>query len=190
MVQDFTLVRADRLLMCGLCLLAWLIEPTLSDSPPSVAALMFVRFVPIFILFGSLYGHALAGAIIGSGLFFALLGAGAMSAVMWDTNLLESGVKLLGHATGIANLLYAFAAMGLLLCVAAVFSARKSTGQSGPRRWRMATQLCVLVQLALIVELGYTGWRCAGGSEPRAPSMAAFKKVGREMMPRRIPRSA
>jgi hypothetical protein len=179
-VPDFTLARADRLFMIGMCVLAWLIEPAVSDSPLALSGLMFVRVVPVFILGGSLFGHALAGAIVGAGLFFGLLGAGAMSAVMWDTGLLESSAKLLGHASGVANMLYLFAAVGLSLCVVGSFAVWLRKRPSRIQYWQWTTQICVLVQLALIVELGYTGWRYAAHPERRSANVTTMKKLNRQ----------
>jgi hypothetical protein len=45
-VPDFTLARADRLFMIGMCVLAWLIEPDVRDSPLALSELMFIRSCP------------------------------------------------------------------------------------------------------------------------------------------------
>ncbi|HTQ39179.1 MAG TPA: hypothetical protein VMJ32_09120 [Pirellulales bacterium] len=182
-VHDFTLVRADRLLLIGLCLLAWLIEPTFSDSPLALSALMFVRVVPIFILGGSVYGRALTGAFIGAGLFFGLLGAQAISVVMWDTHLLLPVTTLLKHSAGIANLLYAFAALGLVVCVVGSFAIRQGKNRAHRISWRLATQVCVLVQVALVAELGHSAWRYIAQTDKHSNTVATAKMYHRENIP-------
>jgi hypothetical protein len=181
--HDFTLARIDRLLVILFCMLAWLVEPNINDSSLALSGLMFVRFVPVFILGGSMCGHALAGAVVGAGLFFGLLGMGAMSFVMWDTYLLTLGATLVRHAAGIANLLYLFAAAGTFLCVAGLFAARRENEQSHKRCVRLATQVCVLVQLALVAELGHIGWRYATHADQRIANVATAKRTHRGIMP-------
>jgi hypothetical protein len=113
---------------------------------------------------------------VGAGLFFGLLGAGAMSAGMWDTGLLASCAKSLRHASGVASMPYLFATVGLLLCVVGSFVVWLRKRPSRVHYWKWAAQVCVLVQLALIVD---TGWRYAAHLERCSTNVTTMKKVNR-----------
>src|SRR5690242_6025370 len=85
--QHFTDSRLSspvRLLLAVIAILSWLIQPTAADSIPAITLLMFLRFVPVFVLIGSRFGHAGAGAIVGMAIFFIMMGAGSLSFVTWD----------------------------------------------------------------------------------------------------------
>lgn len=163
--KDSALHPIVRLVICGLCILAWMIQPETTDSSGATTLLMFLRFVPIFIIGGSLHGCARKGALIGVALFFTLLGLEALSIVIWDVHLPESALKMVRHAGVLANLLYGLALVGLLLCGAVTFAVRRERRKVSERYLRLAMQVLVMVQLALVVEIGYTGLRHAIGAD-------------------------
>jgi hypothetical protein len=83
-LKDRTVRSIFRLLLGGLCVMAWLIQPEPSDTPFAISMLMFLRFVPLFVAAGSIWGRAGRGAMIGIGLFFFVMGTEALSILMWD----------------------------------------------------------------------------------------------------------
>ncbi len=160
-IEDSTLHPVVRLALSGLWVLAWVIQPDTTDSPVALCLLTFLRFVPIFIVGGSLYGRAGTGALIGLGLFFALMAAESLSIVIWDANLFESSAKL----GTLSNLLYLDGLIGILLCGAAMLAMRQGKLLVPNRFLRLSMQVLVAIQLALVIELAYTGFQSAVGTD-------------------------
>ncbi len=166
-IQDCTLSPVVRLLIGGVCFLAWLIEPVTTDPTLGTSLLMFLRFVPVFIIGGSQCGRAGRGAIIGISLFFTLLAIEALSILLWDAHpvLQICSFKPARHAGNLANLLYLLAGLGVLLCAAATIAMRQRKQGSYHNYLRWSVQVVIAVQLAIVVELGYTGLRQAIGAD-------------------------
>jgi hypothetical protein len=153
-LDDFTLSPLARLLVCGVCLLTWVIPPGSTYAPFDLSLLMFLRFVPVFIVGGSLCGHAMRGTIIGMGLFFVLMAADSLSLLMWDIHrIVPVAFKPVRHATNLANFLYLFGAAGLLVSGAATLAHRQNKHQAYKRYLRLSLQALMTVQLAIVIEL-------------------------------------
>lgn len=176
--NDCALHPIVRLVICGACLLAWTIKPGATDPPLAISLLMFLRFVPIFIVGGSFFERAAAGMLIGSGLFFALLGAESLSLAMWDAHLAipVASFKVVWHAEYLANVLYLLGVVGLLLCAVVTHALRREQQYAYQRYLRLSVQALVMVQLALVAELGYTGLRHAIGTDQNSAGIVETLK--------------
>jgi hypothetical protein len=166
-LSDFTLHPIARLVISGMCILAWVIQPEPSDSAVATGLLMFLRSVPIFIVGGSACGRAATGALVGVAIFFALMWAVSVSLVMWDAHLPSSSMRLVQHATRLANLLYLLGGLGLILCIAMTVALHRRRWMISQRYFRMSMQVLAIVQLAIVLELGYTGLRHAIGADQK-----------------------
>jgi len=157
-INDSTLHPLAQVMIAGICFLAWLIEPSTNDSLVASSLLMFLRFVPVFVVGGSFYGRAGTGTIIGISLFFTLMATESVSVLLWDAHpvLQVCNFRPVEHAGNLAKVLYTFAGCGVLLGAAAIGAARKKSRRSYQKYVGWMRQLLVAVQLALIVELGYT----------------------------------
>jgi hypothetical protein len=167
-----------RRLLFGVCVLAWVIAPRTSDAPWALSLLMFFRFVPIFIVGGSLCGYTRRGGILGIGLFFGLMAFDSLSLPMWDIQRINpESRKLVRHATNLAGILYFVGAVGLLLTVAAALARRRDKHQAYKRCLRLSLEALIAVQLAFVVELGYTSLRHFTGAERNHAGMIATLKT-------------
>jgi hypothetical protein len=165
-LNEFTLSPLARLLICGVCLLMWVVPPGLTYAPFDLSLLLFLRFVPIFIVGGSLCGYTMRGTILGMGLFFVLMAADSLSLLMWDINqVVAVAFKPVRHVTNLANFLYLFGAAGLLVSGAATLALRRDKHQAYERYLRLSLQALMAVQLALAIELGYTSLRHFTGAD-------------------------
>lgn len=158
-VSDSRLSPPVRLLLVGIALLSWLIQPSAADSIPAIALLMFLRFVPVFVLIGSRFGRAGAGAVVGMAIFFVMMGAGALSFVTWDAAMVGSATHAARQAVNLGNLLYVLAALSLALCLAVIFHFNRNTSQPTGQHARYLLQIMLAVQLVVLVELAYLGYR-------------------------------
>ena len=176
-LSDFTLGPIARLLVCGVCILAWLIPPSPTDPAGSLSLLMFLRFVPIFVVGGSLCERARKGTIIGLGLFFVLMAADSLSFPMRDIYTIDpESFRSVRHLINLANLLCLFGLVGLLLCGAATISLRRGNHHGYRRYLRLTLQAVVAVQLAFVIELGYTSVNhFTGGAHNKSGRMATQK---------------
>ena len=156
-IHDSTLHPIVWLLFTGLLGLAWLIEPDTNDSPIAISLLMFLRFVPIFILGGSLWGRVGTGAVLGVSLFFALMGAESLSVLMWDAPLSILTTTLVRHADWLANALYLLGLFGLVACGIGTFVLRHEKLGMSRRYVQFSLQVLAAVQIALVIELAYIG---------------------------------
>jgi hypothetical protein len=157
-INDSTLHPIVWLLFSGLLALAWLIQPETNDSPIAISFLMFLRFVLIFILGGSMWGRVATGAVIGVILFFALMGAESLSVLMWDVPLSKLSTKLVQHADWIANALYLLGLLGLVACGAVTYVLRHKKLHMSRRYVQLSLQVLATVQIALVIELAYIGF--------------------------------
>ena len=162
-LNDCALHPIVRLVISGVCLLAWTIKPGTTDPPLAISLLMFLRFVPIFTVGGSLYERAATGTAVGIGLFFALLGAESLSIPMWDARLAfpASRITAVWHAEHLASIIYVLGAVGLLLCAVVTRGLRRERHAAYQHYLRLSVLALVIVQLALVAELGYAGLRHA-----------------------------
>ena len=157
-IRDSTLHPIGWLLLCGLLILAWLLQPAKTDTALTTLSLMFLRFVPVFIVVGSLWGRAGAGAVIGIGLFFALLGIESLSVLTWEVNLAKYNAWLVPHATWVTDALFLMGLVCLMICGATTFVLRREKNAPSKRHVRRCLQLLVIIQTVLIVDLTYSGF--------------------------------
>jgi hypothetical protein len=156
-IRDSTLHPVAWLLLSGLLALAWIVQPTRTDSTLTISSLMFLRFVPLFIVVGAIWRRAGTGLIVGVALFFALMGLESLSVLMWDVALPRPATRLVPHAAWLSNALYLLGILGLLTCGVTTFMLRREKAAMSRRYLQRCLQMLGLVQIALVVELTYTG---------------------------------
>ncbi len=162
-LNDCTLHPVVWLILSGLWALAWIMQPEASDTTWALSSLLFLRFVPMFVVVGSLWGRAGTGALVGIGVFFVLMGVESLSLLMWDARLPRSSATLVRHASGVGNALFLIGLAGLLGCGAATFLLRRDRQARSRRFVRRCLEVLAIVQIALLVELTCTSWWLAGG---------------------------
>src|SRR5262249_27527039 len=97
-IIDSRLNPVLRWVLAGVAILSWIIQPRPFDSTLAITLLMFLRFVPVFVLVGSCFGRAGAGTIVGVALFFAMMAAESLSFVAWDAELVSSASQIAQQA--------------------------------------------------------------------------------------------
>jgi hypothetical protein len=157
-IRDSTLHPIVWLLLSGLLVFAWVLQPVKTDASLSTVSLMFLRFVPVFIIFGSLWGRAGTGAIVGIGLFFGLMGVESLSVLTWEVDLSSHHARLFRHAAWVGDALYLLGLVGLLACGAATFILRREKKALSKRYVRRCLELLLIIQTVLVVDLTYTGF--------------------------------
>lgn len=157
-IRDSTLHPIGWLLLSGLLVLAWVLQPTKTDTALTTLSLMFLRFVPIFIVVGSLRGRAGTGAIVGIGLFFALMGIESLSALTWEVNLSGHSAWLAQHAAWVIDALYLTGLVCLMICGALTFMLRRPRNTSSRLSVRRCLQLLLIIQTVLVVDLTYSSF--------------------------------
>jgi len=156
-IADSTLHPIVWLVFIGLLILAWLIQPGKVDSPIGVSLLMFLRFVLGFVVVGSILGRVGAGMLVGIGLFFFLMCVNSLSTLMWDTPLSKIIINPIQHAEWLANALFVLGLLGLIACALITFALRSRRLELSRRFARVSLQALSILQILLLVELGYTG---------------------------------
>ena len=139
---------------------------------------MFLRFVPIFTVGGSMCGCVARGTVIGMGLFFVLMAADSLSLLTWDVHhIIPEGFKAIRHATNVAMVLYLFGGFGALASVAAGFALRQNKHHMCARYTRLSLQALIAVQLSLVIELGYTSLQQFTGAGRHHAGMMTTLKI-------------
>jgi hypothetical protein len=181
-IADCSLNPVTRLVIGGIFMLAWVIQPAAHDPALAVILLMFLRFVPLFVIGGSLCGRTGVGTIVGIGMFFALMGAESLSLLMWDGELTlpEVNRKLVRHAGDVSRVLYVLGAVGLFACVATAVALRGEQHNAYAHYLRLSLHVLVAVQLALVAELAYTSLRHFTGVSGQEGMLATVKVLQRK----------
>ena len=157
-ISDSTLHPIAWLMLSGLLVFAWILQPVKTDSVLTISSLMFLRFVPLFIVVGSFWGRAGTGAIVGTGLFFGLMGLESLSVLMWEVDLSKHSPKLVRHAAWVGDALFLLGLLGLLACGAMTFMLRRENKALSKRYVQRCLQFLLILQMMLVVELTYTGF--------------------------------
>jgi hypothetical protein len=158
--SDFVVSPLVRIIVLAACLLAWIIQPEATDHSLALSLLMFLRFVPIFIVGGFLCGRVARGAVIGTGLFFILMMTDSLSLLTWDfQHIIREDLKTVRHASNLATILFLVGGVGLALTVTATFARRQNRSHAYERYLSLSLQALVAVQLAFVIELGHTSLR-------------------------------
>jgi hypothetical protein len=181
-IADCSLHPVARLMIGGIFMLAWVIQPAAHDPALAVILLMFLRFVPLFVIGGSLCGRTGVGTLVGIGLFFALMGAESLSLLMWDGHITlpEVNRKLVRHAGDVSRVLYLLGAVGLLACLATAVALRGEQHNAYAHYLRLSLHVLVAVQLALVAELAYTSLRHFTGISGQDGMLATVKVLQRK----------